>query len=227
MNETLRRALMHARLSEEDVAAHLQVDPKTVRRWTEGRTPYLRHRWALSTLLGLDEADLWPHAAGSRPEEVRAIYPHSQSIPRKVWQEFFQSADREIDILADNEPFPADENGILGVLRGRAEAGVELLICLRVPDSLEAEHSAIEIQEALPRGGQPGHIGKVEIRLHDLNLQNLIYRADDELIVSQRAFAIPHSAAPALQLRGDTETGLMAMYLESFHRVWAESERLT
>jgi hypothetical protein len=37
-----------------------QVDPKTVRRWLEGRVPYLRHRWALAGLLDADEADLWP-----------------------------------------------------------------------------------------------------------------------------------------------------------------------
>jgi transcriptional regulator with XRE-family HTH domain len=51
LNELLRRALFRARLSEEDVAAHLGVDPKTVRRWLEGRLPYLRHRQALSRLI--------------------------------------------------------------------------------------------------------------------------------------------------------------------------------
>jgi len=50
----------------------LQVDPKTVRRWLEGRIPYLRYRWALSAMLGLDETDLWPQLRrnGSRPGEV-------------------------------------------------------------------------------------------------------------------------------------------------------------
>ena len=48
MNENLRRAMLRARLSEENVAAQLQVDPKTVRRWLEGRVPYLRHRWLLA-----------------------------------------------------------------------------------------------------------------------------------------------------------------------------------
>jgi transcriptional regulator with XRE-family HTH domain len=132
LNETLRRALMHARLSEEDVAAHLQVDPKTVRRWLEGRTPYLRHRWALAALLELDEADLWPQlrTARSRSDEVRAIYPHSGNIPRKVWLEFFQSAQQEIDILVDSEPLPADDRGILDLLLDRIEVRVKLLVCL-------------------------------------------------------------------------------------------------
>ena len=83
MNETLCRALLQARLTEEDVATRLQVDPKTVRRWLEGRVPYLRHRWALAALLGLDETDLWPHLrrTRSRPEEVQAIYPHLDAVP--------------------------------------------------------------------------------------------------------------------------------------------------
>ena len=59
LNESLRRAIIGAGLSEEDVAARLGVDPKTVRRWTEGRVPYLRHRWALAAMLGMDETDLW------------------------------------------------------------------------------------------------------------------------------------------------------------------------
>lgn len=229
MNETLRRALMQARLSEEDVASHLQVDPKTVRRWLEGRTPYLRHRWALSALLGLDEADLWPQlrTARSRPEEVRAIYPHSGSIPQKIWQEFFRSAQQEIGILADSEPFPADGQGIVGVLRDQAAAGVKLLICLRAPVSPRAEQAVISIHDTLTRSSQPGQVGKVEIRLHRFNLHNSIYRADDELIIGQRAFAIPASATPALHLRGDESTALMATYLESFHRVWADSDPIT
>jgi transcriptional regulator with XRE-family HTH domain len=77
LNDTLRRALLRAQLSEDDVAARLAVDPKTVRRWAEGRVPYLRHRWELARLLGCDETDLWPgmSVARSRPEEVWAVYP--------------------------------------------------------------------------------------------------------------------------------------------------------
>ena len=37
MNEPLRRALLRARLREDDVASRLGVDPKTVRRWLNGR----------------------------------------------------------------------------------------------------------------------------------------------------------------------------------------------
>ena len=39
MNENLRQALLRARLREDDVAARLDVDPKTVRRWLKAACP--------------------------------------------------------------------------------------------------------------------------------------------------------------------------------------------
>ena len=101
MNEPLRRALLRARLREVDVAARLGVDPKTVRRWLNGRVPYTSNRLALADLLDADEADLWPGAGGpltigSRPEEMGAIYPHRWAVPRETWVRFFESAEHEI-----------------------------------------------------------------------------------------------------------------------------------
>ena len=64
MNEPLRRALLRARLREDDIAARLGVDPKTVRRWLNGRVPYPHNRVAIAELVGADEADLWPDAGG-------------------------------------------------------------------------------------------------------------------------------------------------------------------
>src|SRR6202035_6175127 len=105
LNESLRRAMLQARLREVDVATHLGVDPKTVRRWLSGRVPYPSSRAALADLVGTDEAELWPGAGGplagrSRPEELAAVYAHRWAIPRDVWVRFFESAKREIDILA-------------------------------------------------------------------------------------------------------------------------------
>jgi transcriptional regulator with XRE-family HTH domain len=39
VNELLRRFLLQTGLREDDVAARLGVDPKTVRRWLNGRVP--------------------------------------------------------------------------------------------------------------------------------------------------------------------------------------------
>jgi transcriptional regulator with XRE-family HTH domain len=54
LNEPLRQALLRARLREDDVAARLGVDPKTVRRWLNGRVPYTNNRVALADLVGAE-----------------------------------------------------------------------------------------------------------------------------------------------------------------------------
>src|SRR6266571_4055600 len=127
VNESLCRALIAARLAEEDVAAQLGVDPKTVRRWLEGRVPYPRHRWALSDLLDTDETDLWPEihaarAARSRPQEVQAVYPNRWSVPREVWHRLFDSAQQEIGVIAYSALFLAEDAELLSVFRRRANA---------------------------------------------------------------------------------------------------------
>jgi hypothetical protein len=132
VNETLCRALLRARLSDEDVAVRLEVDPKTVRRWLEGRVPYLRHRWALSLLVGMDESDLWPElvSARSRPGEVVAIYPHRDSVPPEIWLRLLGSASRGAGVLADSDFLLAEDSAVLGVLAERARSGVRVRVCL-------------------------------------------------------------------------------------------------
>jgi transcriptional regulator with XRE-family HTH domain len=228
LNEILRRALFRARLSEEDVAARLEVDPKTVRRWLEGRVPYLRHRWALANMLDLDETDLWPQVrtAPSRPEEVRAMYPHRETVPREVWQDLFRSAEREIGILADSGLFLAEDFRVLAALRDRAHAGVGIRICLRDPDWPGPSDVVARTYGALALYGRLRESSDVEIRLHRVNLNNSIYRADDELLIGQHAFGILARRAPVLHLYRTDSGDMVTTYLESFGRIWADALRL-
>lgn len=233
LNETLRRALLRARLSEEDVAACLEVDPKTVRRWLEGRMPYLRHRWALAGVLGLDEADLWPQlrTVRSRPAEVRAIYPNRDAVPQDVWRRLFGTAKSEIAILSFGALFRIGDPSILGVLSARVQAGVRVRICVREPPSLDAagegdakcaeDASVAGIRDALARYGMSGEGAAAEIRLYRDVMYNCIYRADDEILVGQHAYGIPAGRAPILHLCGTEDDDMIATYLESFERVWA------
>ncbi len=235
MNETLRRALLRARLSEDDVAARLQVDPKTVRRWLEGRVPYPRYRWVLTGLLDADEADLWPEAraaiaARSRPAEIKAIYPSRHAVPSETWLSLFVSAEREIGVLACSGLFFAREPGVLDVLADRARDGLRVRICLRDSDGpVTTEDSAEEgardvatagIREALGLFGQLGENACVEIRLHRTVLYNSIYRADDQLLVSQHAYGIPCERSPVLYLRSADDGDLAATYVDAFERIW-------
>jgi hypothetical protein len=66
-NERLRSCITGARLTIPEVAAQVGVDPKTVERWIVlGRLPHRSHRWATASLLGTDEAYLWPELAEER-----------------------------------------------------------------------------------------------------------------------------------------------------------------
>ena len=155
MNENLRRALLRARLTDEDVAAQLEVDPKTVRRWLEGRIPYLRHRWALAGLLGLDETDLWPEiraalAARSRPEEIQAVYPSWRAVPPEVWLCLLTSAEHEIGILDDSGLLLADQ-AVLSALADKARAGVKVRVCLLDPDHSDDSRTTQRSRRGLRR----------------------------------------------------------------------------
>jgi transcriptional regulator with XRE-family HTH domain len=233
VNETLCRALIRARLTEEDVAVHLQVDPKTVRRWLEGRIPYLRHRWAIAAMLGVDETDLWPQlrTTRTRPDEVLAIYPHRDTVPRDVWLRLFGSAEHEIGILDDADLPVAADQSIADVLAERAMSGVRLRICLHdtnppaggagavCPDSDRT--SVASLYEALAIYAALREKGEVEVRNHQGVVYNSIYYADDQMLVSQHAYGIPAAAAPVLRLRGAEDGAIITNYLDAFARVWA------
>lgn len=237
MNEPLRRAIFRAGLDEDGVAANLGVDPKTVRRWLEGRLPYPRLRWKLTALLQADETDLWPELAALRattahPAEVIAIYPHRRSIPRDAWEKFFASATREIAILAYAALFLAEDSGIIATLAERAAAGVRIRIALGDPDCPRVSERgdqetigpavAAKVRNALalfaPLAARPGS----EIRLHQATLYNSIYQADNELLVNQHAYGVAAANAPVLHLRSTAagSCGMDVTYLDSFESLW-------
>jgi hypothetical protein len=234
----LRRALFRARLGEEDVAAHLGVDPKTVRRWLEGRLPYPRHRLAVSHLLGADEADLWPEvhaarAAQSRPEEIRAVYPHRWAVPHEVWRQLFGSAECEIAILAYSGLFLTEEVGLLDVFADKARVGVRIRIALGDPDSPhKAERGAEEgigdateakIRNTLTRYRPLLDVGNVETRLHRTTLYNSLYQADDDLLVNQHVYGLADANAPVFHLRRGDGGSIFNSYVESFDRIWSSA----
>ena len=241
MNELLRRFLLQAGLREDDVAARLGVDPKTVRRWLNGRVPYPHNRAAIADLLGAEEADLWPGASGTltariRPDELSMVYPHRLAVPRAVWIRFFSSAEREIGILAYSALFLAEDREILRLLAEKGRAGVNIRIALGDPESSNVvqlseeeggDTTPAKIRKALTLYRSVARVENAEIRLHQAVLYNSIYRADDQILVNQHSFGIPAVHAPVFFLR-DTEGGEMtALYHGSFERVWAASIPLT
>jgi len=238
VNEALLQALLRARLREDDVAAHLDVDPKTVRRWLNGRVPYPQNRAAIADLVGADEADLWPGAGGpltarARPGELGVVYPHRWAIPRDVWAQFFGAAEHEIAILAYSALFLAEDEGILQILAAKARSGVNVRIALGDPDSRHVAERGEEegigaamsakVRNALALYASLRGVENIEIRLHDAVLYNSIYRADDHLLINQHAHGIPAAHSPVFELRKAEEGEMTNAYLGSFERVWAQT----
>jgi transcriptional regulator with XRE-family HTH domain len=239
MSDLLRRALEDAQLTEDDVAARLGVDPKTVRRWLAGRVPYPRHRARLCKLLGHDEEDLWPQVRAPRPlpqppgAQILASYPHRWAVPRAVWHQHFASARREIGILAYAGLFLAEDQGIIRTLTDKARNGVAVRILLGNPggprisqrgaDEGVGDSLAAKIRNALVLYQPLRELDNVEIRLHDTTLYNSIYRADDDLLINPHAYGIPASHAPVLHVRHVDDGDMASTYLRSFERVWSDA----
>src|SRR5271166_1517492 len=224
VNELLRRVMLQAGLREDDIAARLGVDPKTVRRWLTGRVPYPHNRVAIAELVGANEADLWPDVGGplaarTRPDELGTVYPHRWAVPREIWVQLFGSAQREIAILAYSALFLAEDAGILRILAEKGRAGVSVRIALGDPDEPNAAQRGEEegigdaipakIRNALTLYRPLGAVENIEIRLHSTVLYNSIYRADDQLMVNQHTYGIPAAQAPVFCL-SNTVNGEMA-----------------
>jgi hypothetical protein len=224
VNEILRRAILGAGLDEVDVAARLEVDPKTVRRWLEGRVPYARHRWALADLLHLDEVVVWPglRASQPRPDELLAVYPHLSSVTREMWRNFFASAKHEISILDYSSLFLAEDPGIRKIFAEKAHASVRIQIALGDPEALRPNNDALaaESDDALILYGPLCRAAGVEIRLHQIALYGSIYRADDELLCGQHVYGVPTLRSPVLHLKRSNAGNLARTYMDSFNRIW-------
>src|SRR3954447_7041631 len=104
-NERLRRAILDAGLSTDDVAMEVGTDAKTVERWiTNGRIPHPRNRASTARVVRGDELVLWPELAEARARsvagsEVLQVYPHRGAVPPSSWYELLSTASEHVDVL--------------------------------------------------------------------------------------------------------------------------------
>jgi transcriptional regulator with XRE-family HTH domain len=235
-NDRLRTAMLERGVTPAELAAELQVDPKSVERWLKGRTPYRRHRYAVAANLGVDETYLWPDAltldqvANASESEIINVYPHRWTVPSELWRNFFDDAEREIGVLVYSGLFLPEDAGIMRVFRKQAEAGATVRVLLGDPSSEQVtqrgtdegidQAMAAKIRNAIvlyrPLRGLDG----IEFRLHRTVLYNSIYRSDDQLLVNTHIYNFPASQAPVLHLRRVAGGGMVNTYLDSFERVW-------
>jgi hypothetical protein len=203
--------------------------------------PYPSSRAALAQLVGADEADLWPDAGGPlsdrlHPEELAAVYPHRWAIPRDTWARFFESAEREIGVLAYSALFLAEDAGLLGIVADKAASGVRVRLALGDPGSdciVErgqeegiGDAMAAKIRNAVTLFRPLLKCETIELRLHRTVLYNSLYQADGQLFVNQHAYGVPAARAPVFCFRESERGDMVRAYLDSFQRVWASSEQV-
>lgn len=171
-----------------------------------------------------------PHREGETRRAGQGVSP-SGDIPRDVWTRFFDSAEREIGILADSALFLAEDREILRLLADKGRAGVAVRISIRDPESRQhaepgekesiGDAALATIRSSLALYRPLSKVQSVEIRLHQIVLYSSIYRADDQLLVNQRVHGIPEAHAPVFCMRNSPSGEMGALYLGSFERVWA------
>lgn len=233
-NDALRRALAEARLRDVDVASRIGVDPKTVRRWLDGRLPLLRHRWALADLVRRDEGDLWPDAPRSpwrnaASAEVLTTYPHHNAVPRHVWRQLFDRAEDRVGILAQSGMFLAEDIAIRRTLAAKARAGVRVRVLLSDPDDPAEENDeaiAAEIRDAIALYRPLSEDAGAEIRLHRTIPYASICHADDELLATPHLYGVSGAYAPVLHVRKASDAHMVANYLDAFEQVWERATPL-
>ncbi|HZO64478.1 MAG TPA: XRE family transcriptional regulator [Kribbellaceae bacterium] len=238
-NDRLRTAMLERGFTPQALAATLGVDPKSVERWINGRTPYRRHRYAVAARLGVDEAYLWPDAltsdqvASASESEIINIYPHRWTVPSDLWRNFFDNAEREIGALVYSGLFLSEDAGVQRIFREKAGAGARVRILLGDPDSDTVaqrgadegvyESQAAKIRNAIVMYRPLREVEGIEFRLHRTVLYNSIYRADDHLLVNTHIYGFGASQAPVLHLRRVAGGGMVTTYLDSFEQVWASA----
>jgi len=241
-NERLRRAMATAHLDEQQISETTGVDPKTVRRWLNGRVPHARHRWTVAELVKEDERYLWPGVDGERlpgsptTAEVIAAYPHRAEVPPERWWSLLVDARRQVDLLAYAMLFlPETHPRLFDLLRGKAAAGGTVRIAM--VDHASRELAERDAEEGLDGGLVArvrtslhyfaeglGDCEGIELRTYAAPLYSSLFRFDDEMFVTPHLYATAGSRAPLLHLRRLGNDGIFDSFAGHFEAVWAASK---
>ena len=237
-NNRLRGAMLAARITIEGITEATGVDPKTVQRWLNGRVPHARHRWAVATLLGEDEAEIWPNAGRTRRQvgvkpEVVAAYGRRDDLGPAAWEDLLLAARSRVDILGYALYFLTEQQPDLVEMLLSRPSGCEVRILIADPNCVQVRHrdeepgspgvlaarirSTLHFLHAL--GPHPG----IEIRHHDAPAYNSVFRFDDQMLVTPHLYGTPGASSPLLHLRNLGPDGLFASFLGHFESLWAHA----
>lgn len=230
-------------MSIDDLAEAVKVDPKTVERWiTRGRIPYRKHRYAVASMLGVEEGYLWPdalsaeQAASVAESEIVTVHPHRWAVPRDAWGRLYEQASSELGVLVYSGLFLAEDAGVVRLFARKADEGARVRILLGDPDSPHVaqrgtdegidEGMAAKIRNVFVLYRPIRGLDGVEIRLHRTTLYNSIYRGDDQLLVNSHIYGAPAANAPVMHLRRVAGGDMVTTYLDSFEHVWDDATPL-
>ena len=165
-NDRLRTAMLAAGLTVDEMAAKVEVDPKTVERWInqEQRVPHRSTRHKLTKLLGVNEGDLWPSLAkGPRPasteSELVYLYPSRSAITGATWEELIHGTGQQMDVLVFSGAFLVEQYNLVSIIQTKAAEGVRFR--LLVGD----EKAPAVIQRAIDEGTPGGLEGQGLIKV--------------------------------------------------------------
>jgi len=235
-NFRLKGAMLNAEVSANELAAHAEVDVKSVVRWiSEDRIPYPVTRVKVSKALDQPETYLWPalleapDSAQAAAAEVETIWPTRSAISAETWHALFSRASTRLDILVYAGGFLIETLDLADVIRWKAASGVAMRILVGDPGS-----DAVRVrgeEEQLPWlaercrttsrylaevSSDPG----VEVRTHGTTLYASMFRFDDLLLVNTHAYGAWACQSPVHQLRAICGGRLFEHYAAVFERVW-------
>lgn len=236
-NDRLRTAIIAARLTVDDVAVQVGVDPKTVERWisNEQRKPHRPTRLELCTLLKVDESDLWPDLSDngrgrSSDAELVHLYPSRSAIPGAAWERLIQDTGEQMDVLVFSGAFLVEQYDLVPIVQQKATEGVRFRFLIGDHTSEAVVRRGLD--EGTP-GGLEGRVqlmrrylnelaglSGVDVRTHGTILYNSIYRFDDQLLVNGHAFGALAGQNPVLHLKRLAGGYMWQHYMRSFERVW-------
>ena len=247
-NDRLRQAMESAEISADRLAEAVEVDPKSVWRWTnKGVVPRrIGMKARVAEILSVDEAEIWPQPP--RPvgvtedrevtEEIVTVWAHRADAPKARWWTMLNAAEHNIDLLGYAMQFlPEDHSRLDRLLIDKTAAGCSVRVALANPDS---PYVAERDDEEGPGGTLPhrirttvGHfealfgVEGVDLRYHQTRMYNSVFRGDDEMFVTPHLYALKGYRAPLLHIRRSTDDGMFDGFVAHFERVWAVAEPIT
>ncbi|MWA07553.1 XRE family transcriptional regulator [Actinomadura sp. LD22] len=244
-NDALRQAMSDARLTEQELAEACRVDVKTVSRWAadEGRMPHPPHRWAASSVLGVDENVLWPDAVRKNVKtgvdrEVIAVYPYRSACPKSVWRRLIGDAGKELTFAGYTNYFLWLEiPNLRSALRRKAERGCRVRFLIGDPDSevtrrreeLEAvpltvgTRIKITLDELSKLADSPG----IEARYSDDHVAMSVFVFDEEMLVTPHLAHLVGHDSPMFHIRRCQEDGMYDRFAGHVAELWNSGRPVT